>query len=244
MLRNLKGDITPERWVGEAGKKFPPGHNPWSEIYTNDAVVEIAKTIRLESPAHIEEFRLQLAATAEYLLSVFDFVGGAATPAQKLAWAAKIDDLSRRLMAALADSDDLLSSVVIRSGKGKSSRFVPASEMRKRIQETETAVSNLLELVQAVSGAPKDVGSATAHAETMQAVVNGMTEVFIDFRGLEHVKRSASEGKIDGEYPQFIRASARPLFAAYYTRFAKDPTKLENLNRQIQRAVSDYRSDD
>lgn len=78
----------------------------------------------------------------------------------------------------------------------------------------------------------------------MQAVVNGMTEVFIDIRGLEHVKRSASEGKIDGEYPEFIRASARPIFATYYARFAKDPTKLENLNRQIQRAVSDYRSDD
>ena len=244
MLSNLKGNITPERWVGDASKEFPPDHNPWCEIYTNDTAVEIAETIHLESPADIEELRLQLAATAEYLLSVFDFVGGASTPAQKNAWAAKTDDLSRRLLAVLADSDDLLSSVVVCSGRGKSSRFVPASEMRKRIQETETAVSNLLELVQAVSGAPKDAGSATAHAETMQAVVNGMTEVFIDFRGLEHVKRSASEGKIDGEYPEFIRASARPLLAAYYTRFAKDPTKLENLNRQIQRAVSDYRLDD
>lgn len=244
MLSNLKGDITPERWVGNAGKKFPPGHNPWSEIYSQNAVAEIAQTIRLESPTDIEELRLQLAATAEYLLSVFDFVGGAATPAQKYAWAAKTDDLSRRLMAVLADSDDLLSSVVIRSGKRKSSRFVPASEMRLRVQEADAAVSNLLELVQAVRGTPKDVGVATAHAETMQAVVNGMTEVFIDIRGLEHVKRSASEGKIDGEFPEFIRASARPLLAAYYSKFVKDPAKLENLNRQIQRAVSDYRSDD
>jgi len=244
MLSKLKGDITPERWVGYASKKFPPGHNPWSEIYTNDAALEIAETIRLENPAGIEELRLQLAATAEYLLSVFDFVGGAATPAQKLAWAAKIDDLSRRLIAGLANSDDLLSSVVVRPEKGQSSRFVPASEMRKRIEETETAVSNLLELVQAVSGVPKDVGSATAHSETMQAVVNGMTEVFIDIRSLEHVKRSASYGHIDGEYPEFIRASARPLLAAYYSKFAKDPTKLENLNRQIQTAVSDYRLDD
>ncbi|GAA6180122.1 hypothetical protein NBRC116594_15600 [Shimia sp. NS0008-38b] len=240
----MKGDITPERWVGYASKKFPPSQNPWSEIYTNDAAVEIAKTIRLESPAQIEELRLQLAATAEYLLSVFDFVGGSATPAQKLAWAAKIDDLSRRLMAGLADSDDLLSSVVVRIGKEKSSRFVPASEMRKRVKQTEATVSNLLELVQAVSGAPKDVGAATAHAETMQAVVNGITEVFIDIRGLEHVKRSASEGKIDGEYPEFIREAARPLLAAYYSKFSKDSTNLENLNRQIQRAVSDYRFDD
>jgi hypothetical protein len=244
MLSNLKGDITPERWVGDASKKFPPGHNPWSEIYTNDAAVEVAETIRLESPADIAALRLQLAATAEYLLSVFDFVGGAATPAQKYAWAVKVDDLSRRLVAVLADSDDLLSSVVIRSGKRKSSRFVPASEMRLRVQEADAAVSNLLELIQAVSGTPKDVGAATAHAETMQAVVNGMTEVFIDIRGLEYVKRSASEGRIDGEFPEFIRASARPLLAAYYSKFVKDPTKLENLNRQIQRAVSDYRSDD
>lgn len=244
MLSNLEGDITPERWVGDASKKFPPGHNPWSEIYTNDSAVEIAETLHLESPADIEELRLQLAATAEYLLSVFDFVGGAATQAQNYAWAAKADDLSRRLMAVLADSDDLLSTVVIRSGKGKSSRFVPAAEMRQRVQEADAAVSNLVELVQAVSGTPKDVGVATAHAETMQAVVTGMTEVFIDIRGLEHVKRSASEGKIDGEFPEFIRASARPLLAAYYSKFVKDPTKLENLNRQIQRAVSDYRSDD
>lgn len=244
MLSNLKGDITPERWVGNIGKKFRPGHNPWSEIYSQNAVAEIAQTIRLESPTDIEELRLQLAATAEYLLSVFDFVGGAATPAQKYAWAAKVDDLSRRLMAVLASSDDLLSSVVIRSGKGKSSRFVPAAAMRQRVQEADAAVSNLLELVQAVSGTPRDVGVATAHAETIQAVVNGMTEVFIDIRGLEHVKRSASEGKIDGEFPEFIRASARPLLAAYYSKFVKDPTKLESLNRQIQTAVSDYRLDD
>lgn len=244
MISKLKGDITPERWVGEVSKKFPPGHNPWSEIYSQNAVAEIAQTISLESPADIEELRLQLAATAEYLLSVFDFVGGAATPAKKLAWAAKIDDLSRRLMAGLADSDDLLSSVVVRPEKGQSSRFVPASEMRKRVEETENAVSNLLELVQTVSGVPKDVGSTTAHSETMQAVVNGMTEVFIDIRGLEHVKRSASYGHIDGEYPEFIRSSARPLLTAYYSKFAKDPTKLENLNRQIQTAVSDYRLDD
>ncbi len=244
MLSNLKGDITPERWVGDASKKFPPGHNPWSDIYTNESAVEIAETIRLESSADVEELRLQLAATAEYLLSVFDFVGGAATQAQKYAWAAKTDDLSRRLMAVLADSDDLLSSVVIRSGKRKSSRFVPASEMRLRVQEANAAMSNLLELVQAVRGTPKGVGEATAHAETMQAVVNGLTEIFIDIRGLENVKRSASEGKIDGEYPEFIRVSARPLLAAYYSKFAKDPTKLENLNRQIQTAVSDYRLDD
>lgn len=241
MLSSLKGDITPERWVGDAGKKFPPGHNPWSEIYTNDATVEIAETIRLESPADIEELRLQLAATAEYLLSVFEFVGGAATPAQKRDWAEKIEKLSCRLVAGLADSDDLLSSVVVRTGKEKSSHFFPASEMRRRVQETEAAVANLLELVQAVSGAPKEDGVATAHAETMQAVVNGVTEVFIDIRGLEHVKRSASEGKIDGEYPEFIRAAARPFLAASYTKFAKAPTKFENLNRQIQRAVTDYR---
>jgi hypothetical protein len=229
MLSNLKGDISPERWVGDASKKFPPGHNPWSEIYSQNAVAEIAQTIRPQSPTDIEELRLQLAATAEYLLSVFDFVGGAATPTQKHAWAAKVDDLSRRLMAVLSDSDDLLSSVVIRSGKGKSSRFVPASEMRLRVQEANAAMSNLLELVQAVSGTPKGTGEATAHAETMQAVVNGMTEIFIDFRGHENVKRSASGGHIDGEYPEFIRASARPLLTAYYSKFGKDPTKLENL---------------
>lgn len=243
MISRLKGDITPERWVGASGKEFPSGHNPWSEIYSQNAVIEIARTIPLESPTDIEELRLQLAATAEYLLSVFDFVGGAATQAQKYAWAVKTDDLSRRLMAVLADSDDLLSSVVIRSGKRKSFRFVPASEMRLRVQEANAAMSNLLELVQAVRGTPKGVGVATSHAETMQAVVNGMTEIFIDIRGLENVKRSASGGHIDGEYPEFIRASARPLLAAYYSKFAKDPTKLENLNRQIQRAVSDYRLD-
>ena len=244
MLSNLKGDITSERWVGDASKKFPPGHNPWSEIYNHDAVLKIAETIWLESSADIDALRLQLAATGEYLLSVFDFVGGAATPAQKHSWAAKVDDLSQRLMTALADSDDLLSSVVVRPEKGHSSRFVPASEMRKRVQETEAAVSDLRELVRAVRDEPKANGVPTGHAETMQAVVNGMTEVFIEFRGLEHVKRSASEGKIDGEYPEFVRASARPLLTAYYSKFAKASKKFENLNRQIQRAVSNYRPHD
>lgn len=240
MLSKLKGEITPERWVGESGKDFPSGLNPWSEIYSPDAVSTIADTIRLQPPADLDSLRLQLAATAEYLLSVFDFVGGAATPAQKHAWAAKIDDLSRRLRTGLADSGDLLSSVVVGPEKGQSSRFVPASEMRKRVQETEVAVSNLLELVGAVRNDPKETGVATGHTETMQAVVNGMTEVFIDFRGLEHVKRSASEGKIDGEYPEFVRASARPLLAAYYSKFIKAPKKFENLDRQIQRAVSQF----
>lgn len=244
MISYLKGDITPERWVGDASKEYPSGQNPFSEIYSRDAVVTIADTIRLEAPVDLDSLRLQLAATAEYLLSVFDFVGGAATPAQKHAWAAKIDDLSRRLMTGLVGSDDLLSSVVIRPEKGQPSRFVPASEMRKRVQETEVALSNLLELVRAVSDEPKEIGVATGHSETMQVVVNGMTEVFIEFRGLEHVKRSASEGNIDGEYPEFVRASARPLLAAYYSKFAKAPKKLENLNRQIQRAVSDYRPHD
>lgn len=187
---------------------------------------------------------MQLAATAEYLLSVFNFVGGAATPAQKHAWATKIDVLSRRLMAGLDDSDDHLSSVVLRSGKDKSSRFVPASELRRRVQSVETAVSALLELVQSVSEATRNEGAATSHAETMQLVVNGMTEVFIDFRGIERVKRTATSNHIDGEFPEFVRASARPILAAYYSKFSKDPTKFGNLNRQIQTAVSVYRSND
>ncbi|SPF78148.1 hypothetical protein [Pseudoprimorskyibacter insulae] len=241
MIRKLKGDITPERWVGEASKDFPCGHNPWSEIYTDDAALKIAGTLRLENPADITALRLQLAATAEYLLSVFNFAGGASTPAQKYAWAAKIDTTSRRLLAELAESDDLLSSVVVRFGRDNSPRFVPASEMRQRVHEARNAVSALQELVQAVSATPKEDGVATAYAETIQMTVDGMTEVFIAFRGIENVKRSASSGHIDGEFPEFIRASAHPLLAAYFSKFSKDAKRFENLNRQIQTAVAAYR---
>lgn len=241
MISKLKGGITPERWVGEASKVFPCGHNPWSEIYTDDVALKIAETLRLENAADITALRLQLAATAEYLLSVFNFAGGAATPAQKHAWATKIDTTSRRLLTELAESDDLLSSVVMRSGRNKTSRFVPASEMRHRVHEARNAVSALQELVQAVSATPKEAGVPTAYAETVQLTVDGMTEVFIAFKGIENVKRSASSDHIDGQFPEFIRASARPLLAACISKFSKDAKRLENLNRQIQAAVAAYR---
>ncbi len=217
MISRLKGSIVPERWVGETSKEYLHSLNPWSEIYTQDATTEIAMTIKLKNPDEIDALRLQLAATAEYLLSFFDFVGGAATPAQKRVWAGKVDGLCRRLLWELADSDDLLSSVTISSEKAGSLRFVPASEMRRKVHEAQSAVTALLDLVQAVSDTPSKNGAATAHAKTIQLVVFGMTEVFIDFRGLEQVKRSASSGHVDGEYPDFIRASARRLLAAYWS---------------------------
>lgn len=242
MISKLTGEITPDRWTGKASKDYPVGQDPWSDIFTTERTIEIAQTIGLRSPAEILALRLQLAATAEYLLSVFDFVGGGATPAQKHAWAEKIDTLSRRLSSELSASNDLVSSVVIRSGT--TTRFVPASEMRRRVKETKAAIAALSELVQAVSNVPKEDFEETGHAETMQAVVNGMTEVFIDFKGIENVKRSASSGHIDGVFPEFIRAAARPFLIASYARFARDPKRLEKLNRQIQKAVADYRPHD
>lgn len=221
MISKLKGDIKPERWVGEASKAFPCGYNPWSEIYTDDVALEIAETLRLENRADITALRLQLAATAEYLLSVFNFAGGAATPAQKHAWATKIDTASRRLLAELAESDDLYSSVDVRSGQNKTSYFIPASEMRQRVHEARNSLLALQELVQAVSTTPKEDGVATAYAETVQLTVDGMTEVFIHFGGMENVKRSVSSGHIDGQFPEFIRKSARPLLAGCTSKFSK-----------------------
>jgi len=242
MISQLKGDIKPERWTEETSKHYPPGQNPWSEIYTQDVTVKIARTIGLEHPDSIDVLRLQLAATAEYLLSFFDFAGSPATPAQKHAWAERVAKLCHRLTSELGDSSDFLSPNVTRIEQSNSLRFVPASEMRRRVQEAESALTALLEAVQQVSGEPRERGVATAHAETMQLTVNGVTEVFIHFRGIEHVKRTASSGHIDGEYPEFVRASARPILWAYYSKFARAPERLENLNKQIQEAVSAYRA--
>lgn len=241
MISQLEGSIVPERWLGETSKEYPASLNPWSEIFTEHATVEIAKTIELKNPDEIDTLRLQLAATAEYLLSFFDFAGGAATPAQKHVWARKVDNLCRRLILELAGSDNLLSTVVTTSEKANSLRFLPASEMRRRVHEAQSAASALLDLVQAVSDTPAEDGAATAHAITMQLVVDGMTEVFIDLRGLEDVKRSASSRHIDGQYPEFIRASARPLLSACYSKLSNVPKRYENLNRQIQTAVKAYR---
>ncbi|MFX0542652.1 hypothetical protein ACEWPM_013080 [Roseovarius sp. S4756] len=241
MISQLQGSIVPERWVGETSKNYPPSLNPWSEIYTQDTTTEIAKSIKLKNPDKIDALRLQLAATAEYLLSFFDFVGGAATPAQKQKWASRVDILCRRLASELANSDDFLTPVVFRSDKAGSLRLVPASEVRQRVHETQSAILGLRNLVQAIYGVPAEGGKPTAHARTVQLVVDGMTEVFIDLIGLEHVKRSASLSHIDGEYPDFIRASTRPFLAAYYSKFSKDPKRFESLNRQIQAAVAAYR---
>ena len=65
MIRSLKGEIGPARWLDSANGSASFGKNPWSDIYTEDVVSEIAGTIGLKEKNDVYDLRVQLAATAE-----------------------------------------------------------------------------------------------------------------------------------------------------------------------------------
>lgn len=80
----------------------------------------------------------------------------------------------------------------------------------------------------------------TAHSQSLQIVVNGMTEVFISFVGVEHVKRTTFGKHVDGPFPEFIRKAANPFLTVYYPKLASSKRRVDKLNSQIQEAVASY----
>ena len=267
LISSLRGEITPDRWTGEAAKNFRPGQNPWLDIFDDAAAKSIAKIIRVEDEDGIHSLRLNLAATAEYLISFLDFVGGRETPRQKRGWIGKVHNSARRLLEHLADREDFFLSAARLTPERNSVAIMPASELRRRIESVEEALADLLELTEWYVGSPDEAGTdpprdgeegakasetdqnntqtdevsdETAKAQTVQKVVDGMTEVFIDVRGRANVKRIVSSPGVYGEFPDFIRESAGHFLRACYLDYRKNSQKNEMLNRQIQRTVSKY----
>ncbi|MGB0661273.1 MAG: hypothetical protein ACPGNV_14000 [Mangrovicoccus sp.] len=239
MIRNLLNVATPDRWVECDEFKYPAGGNPWAELYTEQVCQEIAATVAISDPDTIQRLRFQLAATAEYLTVALGFVGGAATLSQKHVWADELDIFLGRVLAQLDEATDHLSTVSIKDNEGKP-RVYPASEMRRRVQRTRVAISDLRQLLGAVEKSTEKIEGGTNHAQTLQLVVDAMTEVFIDIVGIEDVKRTAFEKDIDGLFPDFIREAAKPFLAVYYPKSTVSKRSVEKLNAQIQEAVARY----
>lgn len=239
MIRNLLDVASPDRWVYCDDFKYPAGGNPWTELYTEQVCQEIAATVAISDPDTFQRLRFQLAATAEYLTASFGFVGGAATLTQKHIWADKLDISLRRILAQLDDATDHLSTVLIK-GDGDKAMVHPASEMRRRVERTRDAITDLRIVLGAVEKPTEDVEGGTNHAQTLQLVVDAMTEVFIDIVGLKEVKRTAFEKDIDGLFPDFIREAAKPFLAVHYPKLKASKRSVEKLNAQIQEAVARY----
>jgi hypothetical protein len=180
-----------------------------------------------------------LAATADHLAAVFGFVGGPATPSKKYAWANKLEITCSKATSQLNEATDNLSTVLIKDKEGRT-RVVPASEMRKRVERARDAIEDLQLLLRAVEMSQEGVEGGTNHFQTLQTIVDVLTEVFIDFVGIEDVKRVAFEKDIDGLFPEFIRTAAKPLVAVHYPKSAASKRSVEKLNRQIQQAVARY----
>lgn len=239
MIRNLLDVASPDLWVDCDDFKYPAGGNPWTELYTEQVCQEIAATVAISDPDTFQRLRFQLAATAEYLTQAFGFVGGAMTLSKKYKWADELDILLRKTNSKLDESTDHLSTVSIQDNDGKT-KVYPASEMRKRVERTQDAIANLRLLLGAVEETTVKIEGGTNHAQTLQLIVDAMTEVFIDVVGIEHVKRTAFEKEIDGLFPEFIREAAKPLLAVHYPKSAASKRSVEKLNTQIQEAVSRY----
>lgn len=239
MTRDLLNVDTPDRWVNCDARKYPAGGNPWTEIYTQQVSQEIAVAIAINDPDIVRRLRLQLAATAEYLTAVFGFVGGAATPSKKYAWANKLGITCSKATSQLKEATENLSTVSITDKEGRT-RVVTASEMRKRVERTCDAIEDLRLLLSAVEKFQQGVEGGTNHSQTLQTIVDVLTEVFIDFVGIEDVKRVAFDKDVDGLFPEFIRTAAKPLVAVHYPKSAASKRNVEKLNRQIQEAVARY----
>lgn len=239
MIRYLLDVETPDRWVDCDEYKYPSGGNPWTELYTEQVSQDIAAKAAISDPATIKKLRFRLAATAEYLTASLGFVGGAATLTQKHIWADKLEISLRRVLAQLDKAPDHLSTVSIK-GDGDKAKVYPASEMRRRVERTRDAIADLRLVLGAVGKPKEQIEGGTNHAQTLQLVVDAMTEVFIDIVGTEHVKRTAFEKDIDGLFPDFIREAAKPFLAVYYPRSTASKRSVEKLNAQIQEAVARY----
>ncbi|SFR35102.1 hypothetical protein SAMN04488005_0761 [Yoonia tamlensis] len=239
MIRNLLDVETPDRWVECDDFSYPEGGNPWTEIYTEQICQEIAAAVAITDPDTIQRLRFQLAATAEHLTDAVGFVGGAATLSQKHLWADKLDISLGKVVGELDDATEHLSSVCIRDNAGKM-RFYPASEMRTRVERTRDAIFDLRQLLGAVEKSAEKTEGGTNHAQTLQLIVDAMTEVFIDIVGIQHVKRTAFEKDIDGLFPEFIREAAKPFLAVHYPKLKASKRSVEKLNAQIQEAVARY----
>ena len=162
MIRNLLDVTKPDRWVDCDEFKYPFGGNPWTELYTEKVCQDISAKVAISDPETMRRLRFQLAATAEYLTVTLGFVGGAATPAQKHIWANKLDLSLRRVVGHLDEATDHVSSVSITDNKGKS-RVYPASEMRRRVQRTRDAISDLRQLLGAVEKSTEKIEGGTNH---------------------------------------------------------------------------------
>lgn len=239
MIRNLLDVETPDRWVDCDDFKYPAGGNPWTELYTEQVCEGIAGAVAIDDADTIRRLRFQLASTAEYLTAAFGLVGGARTLSQKHNWADELDLVLRKTISQLDRSADHLSTVSIKDNDGKA-RVYPASEMRKRVKHVSDAITELQPLLRAVEKSTATILGGTNHAQTLQLVVDAMTEVFIDIVGIEHVKRTAFEKDIDGLFPNFIRESSKPVLAIHHPKSTSSKRSAEKLNTQIQEAVSRY----
>lgn len=112
--------------------------------------------------------------------------------------------------------------------------------MRRRMQRTREAISDLRQILGAVEKSSEKIEGGTPHAQTVQLIIDVLTEVFIDFVGIEHVKRTAFGKDIDGLFPDFIRVAAKPFMAVHYPKSTASLRSVEKLNTQIQEAVSRY----
>lgn len=158
---------------------------------------------------------------------------------QKHVWADELDIFLGRAISRLDKSTDNLSTVSIKDNEGKS-RVYPASEMRRRVQRTRDAISDLRHVLGAVENSSEKIEGGTNHVQTLQLIVDALTEVFIDLVGIENVKRTAFEKDIDGMFPDFIREAARPFLAVHYPKSMTSKRSVKNLNSQIQEAVARY----
>ncbi len=182
--------------------------------------------------------RLQLAGIAEHAFRTFKFVGGPAPRGKKLAWRNKVLKQAKALKATLTNSEDFHQTRTKRSKASNSVTFVPSSKITNQVNSTLEDLNKLI--VQIDFEEPPEEQGPTFHSNYLQFVVDGMTEVFIHFRGRADVKRNVFGEHVDGEFPEFIRAAAAPCLNAYYNGFASNPKSPKKLNAQIQEAVRKY----
>lgn len=120
-------------------------------------------------------------------------------------------------------------------------RFAPEHagqpQYRAQIAELEKQLMDFLSTLD--STAQSDLGSSptTLHADFLQFVVDRLTDVFMQFRTKEDVRR-VSSGGVYGAFPEFIRASAQPYLMINYQKYRLKPKQYEKLDRQIQNAVA------
>jgi hypothetical protein len=233
----------PSDWEGTKDA-YPPGKNPWLDLYPEKKAAEIGRVIGLTRADDFCDLRLLLAHAADEARKTFRLIGGPASDGKRRQWAARAVADAKRFRITLLKAGDRSSTDVqwAKHDSRKVVRIVPSSVVETSVAGLVAAIDEFIKLAEPAAKQPvvrilSGAREPTSHSIYLQSTVDLVTEVFIHFRGLEPVKRVTDNEGVRGEYPEFCRLAADPILSSYYTGYER---RCSQLDGQIQDAVARY----